>query len=396
MKRVALYGSILALVLLAVWLFKGSRDVMEGERPREPKGWAMESPPVVTGEDDLSQYRDPYNTGGVVPTGTPPLFLTWEQQLNPVRGPARNDTPEERMGKHRGAKAKFKILAVDSERTPVPGVNVEARFITRYDIPVDVQKKESDENGFCAFEGLSTSVVTLKASKEGYYTTEHEHYLFVHNAPWNCVKNGRWQPWDATLELVLKEKRNPAALYVKHLEIHLPQKGASYGFDCTVGDLVEPDGKGKAADLIFTYNAEERTAQGFNRELRIETVNGGGFIRGTRDMWSELKGPYIALESGYVPEIVLRARSIPDVISEDSCLKKSEYLVFETYSRGEQPCVGKICGALFTNKSFKHPEGGSTSYFLYFFNPVPGDRRIESDPDKNLFGRASLLIECQP
>ncbi|MCL1920772.1 MAG: carboxypeptidase-like regulatory domain-containing protein [Kiritimatiellaeota bacterium] len=396
MKRVAMYGSVLALVMLAFWLFKGSDNTVEGERPREPEGRATEPPPVAEGGDDLSQYMDTYIPGGVVPSGTPPLFLTWEQQLNPVRGPARNDTPEERMGKHRGAKAKFKILTVDSERTPVPGANVEARFITRYDIPVDVQKKESDENGFCAFEGLSTSVVTLKASKEGYYTTEHEHYLFVHNAPWNCVKDGRWQPWDATLELVLKEKRTPTALYVKHLwDIHLPQKRTPYGFDCAAGDLVEPDGKGKTADLIFTFIGERRSNLDFDYELRVQTVNGGGLIRGALDKWSELKSPHVAPEVEYAQEVVFRVHHTPDKILEDSKLTNNEYLLFETYSRGEEPCVGKIYGSMPFCEDSKNPEGGWLR-LLYFFNPVPGDRRVESDPRKNLFGGIPATVECQP
>jgi len=366
MKRKLTYASILVLTIIAFVLFRRACDApLEGES--EPEGRATASSP--------SRNGNPPDEDG----GTPPLYLTQEQQMNPVRGPMRGFTPEERMAKQKGARAKFKVHVVDSMRAPVPDANVEVSFITQYTVPVDVQKAESDKDGLCSFEGVSASAVMLRANKEGYYKTEREHYLFIQDAEWNCVKDGKWQPWDATLELVLKEKRDPITLHVKRLEIHFPKKGISYGFDCTAGDLVEPDGKGKTADLIFTYTGE-RTTQDYNIELRMETVNGGGFIRGASDMWSEMKSPYTAPAKGFEPQMLLWARSIPDVITEDSWLKRDEYLVFETYSRGEQPCVGKIQGALFMNKSFKYPEGGSTSYLLYYFNPFPGDRRIESNP----------------
>jgi len=296
----------------------------------------------------------------------------------------------------RDAKVGITFHVVDSEGRDVPHASVRATFHTDVFLGIsDVTEKAGETSvGGIFFAKQKTHQVSYSVEKDGYYMTQavlRAKRARRHNAAFVELKSG-----SQTLKVVLKEKRDPAALYVKHLEIHFPQKGVPYGFDCVIGDLVEPDGKGKTADLIFTHTGERRTGDDFNYELRIETVNDGGFLRGALIPWSEMKSPYTAPESGYDSQMLLWARSIPSVISEDSYLKLNEYLVFETYSRGEQPCVGKIYGELFMNNSHKYPEGGSTSYFLYFFNPVPGDRRIESDPDRNLFGKPTKYIELQP
>ena len=371
---------LLAVILYAFWGYRFISPLLRGSKYTPPKV--------------IMVPKTPENS--TTPDGTPSLYLTLEQQLNPANGSRRKSTPEERKAQHKGAKAKFKICVVDSTRTPVPDANVEVSFYPHDYTTPKIYAGTSNKDGLCSFEGKTTAFVLFRVSKEGYYTTELQHYVYIHNADWNCVKDGKWQPWNATLELVLKEKRAPTAFHVKFLEIPLPQKNVPYGFDCVVGDVVEPVGKGKTADLIFTYSGERRNHLDYNIELRIETVNGGGFIRGTSDMWSELKSPYTAPEAGYVSPTIIWMRKIPDVRPEDSCLKKDEHLIFETYSRGGQPCVGKIYGEVFINQSFKYPEGASTSSFLYFFNLVSGDRRLESDPDKNLFGRSGMTIEQQP
>ncbi|MCL2104698.1 MAG: hypothetical protein FWH21_06560 [Kiritimatiellaeota bacterium] len=403
MKKKLVYGTILTLVICAAWLFRNTHAPVGGrESPRavssKQSQYMPPLPPPPQTDDEVSEilarYPPPPN-GYPTPDGTPPSYLAWEQMLNPVRGPGRNRTREEVGAKlKRGVKAKFNLRVLDSMRTPVPDVDVDVQFIAWENNTS--HQATSDGDGLCSFEGVTMAYVLIKATKDGYYTTKYQHYFDVAMAPYNCVKDGRWQPWDATLELVLKEKRNPAALYVKYRRgIVLPKKGVPYGFDFAVGDLVEPDGRGKVADLIFTYTAENRSIQECNRELRVQTVNGGGLIRDKRDKWSELQSSYTAPEAGYEPEIVFRLIQIPGKIVEDSKLKLTEYLLFETYSRGEQPCVGKIYGEMLFGETYQNPDGGSTG-FLYFFNPVPGDRRIESDPDRNLFGRSSANIERLP
>ena len=401
MKSKLTYGIIFALTILIAWIWLSNRtpkssDGIPAVDQIVSSQLAPPSPKDGDGITHMGKYYPPPPNGYPTPDGTPPNYLTWEQVLNPVRGPGRSYTREEIKAQlKKGASAKFKILVIDSTRKPVPDVAVEVRFIATPSNST-THKTTSDNDGLCSFEGVTMGNVVLNASKAGYYTTEHNHYFFVANAAYNCIKDGRWQPWDATLELVLKEKRDPAPLHVKfHRDIIFPKKRIPYGFDCAVGDLVEPDGKGKVADLIFTCTAENRSSRNYTDELCVQTVNGGGLIRGTQDKWSELKSPYTSPETGYVPEMVFRLSKTPDKILEDSVLRQGEYLIFETYSRGEQPCVGKIYGSMLFGEDYRNPERVGTG-FLYFFNPIPGDRRIESDPDKNLFGKPSWNNELQP
>jgi len=391
-------GIILVLVILAVWLWVSQRPHTPTGGRASPQADVEESQPsplplLKTDKevaDILARYPPPPG-GYAIVTGTPPQYLTFEQQVNPVHGRMRSSTLEEMEAKVRGgAKAKLNILVMDSTRTPVSGADIE--IVGRGQI----FRANSDGDGFCLFERTTAAQsLTFRAQKDAYYSTEYYYYLDRQDAPWNCVKDGKWQPWDVTLELVLKEKRDPAPLHVKALEIIFPQKGVPYGIDLVAGDLVEPDGKGTNVDVIITCNSEKRAPNDFNRNIRIETVNGGGFIHGAHDKWSEMKTPYTAPATGYESQVFFQTIHVPDKIVEDSNLRANEHLIFETYSRGDQPCVGKIYGLL----NFGEPSRNSTNAyarFLYFFNPVPGDRRIESDPDKRLFRDSTLTIELQP
>jgi len=404
MKRTLVYASVLILVLLALWAWMSRRmpnppppvvgGIPAADNRAEPPQHTSTPPPPEEGDGitHMGTYYPPPPDGFPNPKGIPPSYLTWEQMVNPTHGPLRSYTREEIEAKlKKGVRARFTLRVMDSMRAPVPDVDVEVRFAATPDNST-THKAVSDGEGLCSFEGVTMGHVVLKASKAGYYTTEHPHHFLVTTPAWNCVKDGKWQPWDATLELVLKEMRSPAALYANQRRIVFPQQGIPYGFDCVVGDLVEPDGAGKIADLIFTCNSEEQGPLGFNRELRVETVNGGGLLRGRRDKWSKLQSPYTVPETGHEPQMIYRIIQTPNQ-RENSKLTNDEYLLFETCSRGTQPCVGKIYGG-YTSMSFGTPFDDPTktkgfAHFVYYFNPILGDRSIEFDPKRNLFTRDS-------
>ena len=293
------------------------------------------------------------------------------------------------------AKIGITFHVVDSEGRDVPHASVRAAFHTGVFLGIsDVTEKagETDAGG-TFFVKQKTHQVSYSVEKEGYYMTQA--VLRARRGRRHDIAFVELKPGNQTLKIVLKEKRSPAALYVKTLLLRFPQSGVPYGFDCTIGDLVEPDGTGKITDLIFTYTGEKRGVLNCNYELCVQTVNGGGLIRGSQDKWSVLKSPHTAPESGYVPEVVFWFNRPQDKVRGDSMLGDDEYLLFETYSRGGQSCVRKIYGSMTLGADHDNPSGGG-SRFLYFFNPVPGDRRIESDPDKNLFGKQTMNILLQP
>jgi hypothetical protein len=300
-----------------------------------------------------------------------------EQQINPVRGSGRSDTLEETKAKHKGARAKFRIHVVDSMRKPVPGVDMEVVFSGNGNFTL--QQATSDGDGFCSFEGMSTSTVTFRAKKEGYYATERLHYFFVANAEYNCAKNGKWQPWDATLELVLKEIRNPIPMYArKNLLLTFPS-GTEVGFDCIMGDLVAPHGEGRIADFSFTCNMSQDSTVQTNQFL-LMTVQGGGFIQRPQDMFSELRSMHEAPESGYTT-LAFDFKYTGSLVGSPMGGNKSDYLMFKSLRDGGKAHYGKIYQLGYGRASYTSTDSGVR--IDYHFNPTPNDRNIESDPKQN-------------
>ncbi|HEY5893153.1 MAG TPA: hypothetical protein VIT91_07970 [Chthoniobacterales bacterium] len=62
---------------------------------------------------------------------------------------------------------------------------------------------------------------------DGYYAAGGE-YFFNKGAMKGDVSTwakSRWEPWNPTIEVVLKKKGQPIAMYAKWIEIEPPEKG---------------------------------------------------------------------------------------------------------------------------------------------------------------------------
>ena len=163
---------------------------------------------VSSKKADTSQSKE--NVNPLCAPGST-VYLTQAQQEYKL-GERGHNTPDVKDAKKNGATARITLRVVDSRGIPVPDADVEVAFFHRGPHPV---KGETDGNGFFTAEHMSESDVRFYASKEGYYSTQRNYWFYREGKP--CAENGRWIPWNPTLEVVLKEKKNPISLPAKRV-----------------------------------------------------------------------------------------------------------------------------------------------------------------------------------
>jgi len=373
-----------ALVLLGMGLiFTRSRvekpPALSSEVRRAPEQTPAAPAVAITGGEKETRSRE----GGAHPFCAPgsTLYLTQAQQEYRLgeRGP---DSPDVQAAQRNGAKAKVTLRVVDSRGNPVPDADVKVAFFHRGPYSVD---GKTDENGFFTAKHMSESDVHFHASKEGYYRTYRNYWFYREGKP--CAKDGRWIPWNPTLEVVLKEKRNPIRLLERTADIELPARGKRYGFDFAVGELVAPDGKGEHADIWLFCDGDMSypPTQNFTNELIISTSQPfAGFVRRRKDMWSKMIVDYEAPEDGYSHQFLLKIRRSTDKIFEKMELGADEYLIFRTrinIQPEDQVCAnyGMIFGPIHYGVKSNDREGARV-ILHYFFNTTIGDKNLESGP----------------
>ena len=114
-------------------------------------------------------------------------------------------------------KAKFTLHVVNQDGAPVTDTEIEAHFT--YCNP-DLLRWP-DKNGYVTFESPAVTDVLFTNRfyeeyegetpiKQYYHTTIRKKF----HTPSKNTKDGKWQPWNPTLKMVLKEKINPIPMYV--------------------------------------------------------------------------------------------------------------------------------------------------------------------------------------
>jgi hypothetical protein len=285
-------------------------------------------------------------------------------------------TPEVEHALDNGAKGRITLKVVDSTGTPVRGADVEVYFAAGG--PKNSQfKGRTDENGKITCEGLSNSFCTLYVKKIGYYMTTQQ-YSFMRDL---SVKNGRWQPWNPTVEVVLKEKRMPAHMIVKRIDVKLPKELIAH-FDCLIGDWLSPLGEGKTADMSFVYHSDSNGIFGYLTNSLTLTMGQGGIIMLKKNQFSELKSVYEAPLVQYAQEIKFEHARTPEKIIKDITLSEDEYLVFYSSVLRDKTMTetnayfGKLT-SLEYGESKK--QGHGFLKFTYYLNPTPNDRNLEAE-----------------
>lgn len=280
---------------------------------------------------------------------------------------------------------KITLRVIDEEGNPLAG----AKAYISYSKPgiggigiSDILKEGlTDNEGFFTAESTTINSVGLSAEKTGYYHSGI-HYEFKSSS----FLLNRWEPWNPTIEVVLKKKRNPVPMYQNYLEALLvPKLNTPVGFDLEKGDWVAPYGNGMTSDLVFTCNNNYVSFSEANTSCDISFSNvqdGLQEYKFDEKNQSHYKWPFEAPGNGYVIKSLNKWMSVkPGEQYKSNYQEKVNYLfrvrtVVDKNGNIVKANYGKMEG------DFRVYKKGTVN-FSYIFNP-DGTRNLEEDPNKNL------------
>ena len=301
-------------------------------------------------------------------------------------------SPEVEKAKQYGADGQVTLRVTDSTGKPVEDAKLSVAFwASDSSANAVVSEGQTDTNGCYVAAGKTIHSMNYTITKDGYYKTTGAYWF--HRRGENCVADGRWQPWNPTNTVVLKEKRDPVAMYAKYVDEPIPARDQALGFDLEKGDWVAPHGQGARSDLIITYTATYDGPQTFAKRFELSFSNPRDGVQAfALDRTSEFMSRYTAPEEDYSSTLVDEQARTRTKILKSSEIEKGQYLVLRVRSvTNEQGKIvsanyGKIYGPNLLDPIIEYGHMGDTDrlIFTYYFNPTPNDRNLEFDPTRNL------------
>ena len=305
---------------------------------------------------------------------------------------------------------KVTVVVTDYESgEDLSGVVVRMGFVTTHGMgsgPENESECITDSVGKCSVWGYGnggSATVVVMDSPEYYGAWETIEYFRYGSGP--IAK-----PWNPTIQLRLKQKRNPIPMYAMKLsdkrlpeefrvEVFDRENGGYFegpaetftvAWDLEKGDWVKPHGTGETADFIFTIHREERkeyveklspwhrTQLSCGATVEISFSNDGDglipFPVPEEDRHRGLRMPHEAPLKGYG---AWRERPA-------GCPPADMNHFFRVRTVKDQ--TGKIISAHYGKiyGDFLVGGVGNDITFTYYLNPTPNDRNVEFKPGGNL------------
>jgi len=281
--------------------------------------------------------------------------------------------------------AKITGKVIDEGGQPVSGAELAINFLigqsggwgTR-DL---THKGATGSDGTFTASDQSGGAATLYVTKPGYYKTVTDYYVFKEK------KGGRWEPWNPTVEMILKPIVNPIPMYARKLDtVQIPVVGKPVGFDLMESDWVAPHGKGKVSDLLFTLEKQYTSVdQPFDVTLTVRFSNEDDGIQPVLapiNVGSELRLPRFAPEEGYQAELIKsNSRKAANAMIERDFRDDQNYFFRVRTVKKDNKIVSAYYGKIDRDIEFW---GNEKLRFTYYLNPTPNDRNMEFDPKRNL------------
>lgn len=284
--------------------------------------------------------------------------------------------------------AKISIKVIDEGRTPVANAEVGIGFevmSTKYfgNETVPVSGKTNVVGEFTG-SALGDRSLGFTVKKTGYYPTTGV-YSFK-----EAVAD-KWQPWNPTLEVVLRRVGTPVPMYARRLRLEIPVVNAPIGFDLLVSDWVAPHGKGTTADFVFILTRTWIDKKDFDARLTLTFSKPGDGLQAVEEplqYGSELKLPRTAPEHGYEPQVANSVSRVPGKPIVNEARDNRSYIyrvrtVLDEKGQVASALYGKLRGDIRVD-----PINSKTALvlFTYYLNGESNDRNLEFDPKRNLFG----------
>ena len=262
----------------------------------------------------------------------------------------------------------------------------------------------TDSDGLFSGEGKTQAYVSFSATKEGYYGSSGSFDKFTGVSGFPGFR--KYEPWNPTVELVLKKIINPISMYAVRMpggqaDVYpeIPVLGRFVGYDLIANDWVAPHGLGTHRDFLFKVDiARSNSNQDYDVTLTLKFSNqGDGLIKYTPDISkgkSRLRLPHRAPVSGYTDELVHHYERTPGVISYPGAGNPDYDINYFFRVRTEMDKEGNVIGGLYGklhsdinlhNYTLRIKDKNPFLSFNYYLNPNNNDTNIEYDLEKNLF-----------
>jgi hypothetical protein len=286
--------------------------------------------------------------------------------------------------------AKLTLRVVNDKSVPMGDVDASISFEQPKYSPgrwgssdVLSRKGKTDYQGLFSAAAPASNYVNYSARTVGFYKSHGQPVEFSRS------ENGKWQPWNPTVEVILKKIIDPIPMYARRMETQLPALDAPVGFDLMKADWIAPYGQGNVSDLVFKLTKRVESFHDFGAELLLTFSNKGDGIQmmPVDKSGSELRSPHVAPENGYGPLISLLQGNSKQGGQYGLSNKPRDYLfrvrtVTDSKGKVVSALYGKIYGSI---EYFPVSHKTAKLRFTYYLNPTPNDRNMEFDPKRNLF-----------
>jgi hypothetical protein len=253
----------------------------------------------------------------------------------------------------------------------------------------------TNDQGLYTVKHETQNRINYFARKDGFYPTGKIYKNFKNvTGIWGFR---RWQPWNPTLNIVLKEIKNPIPLYAATVvEAELPKLDEFVGFDLIKRDWVIPNGRGVNNDILFKLVRHRLNShRDYNIEFTVSFPNaqdGIQLVIDNPDEGSTLRLPHRAPISGYDYQLLKshNRESGKTYSSKDRLINEDHNYFFRVRSQADDQ--GQLESALYGKTNgpikigfFSKPNTTGKISFTYYLNPTPNDSNLEFDVKKNLF-----------
>lgn len=309
-------------------------------------------------------------------------------------------------GIERSFQVTFRV--VDDEGRPVVGAKTEVSYenakATKPSERIRSSEGMSNDEGQVTLEGKTfASGISYGASKAEYYSAYGLRYHFKDSG------FIQWQPWNPTIQVLLRRIKNPVPMYAKRVEVKIPEFSKPMGYDLVQGDWVVPYGNGQMPDLIFEADRNVQNDQEYHGKLTLRFSNEGDGLLDHEVANPDLPGlrmPYFAPDEGYLATKTWQesrhTSANGDVKVISSASRRMNYFIRVRTVRDKEGKIisalyGKIHGDFRWFIGARAPKSGLA--FTYYLNP-DGTRNIEYDPKRNLLNPTnkddSTLTSLEP
>ena len=278
-----------------------------------------------------------------------------------------------------GAESKVVYQVVDDEGNAVAEAEAEVWYRS-YGRPQDDAhwKTKTDTNGVFVAQHRTNERLWVVVKKNGYYFGSDDVSYF--DVKRNSVVDGKWQPYGAKKEIVLKKILNPIALS-NHDELDrrkVPTYDNWVGFDFEKFDFTPPYGAGACDDVLVRFSLQKGMDYYASVEFAFTNQLFAGVCPMKKDNHSELKFLHCADTNGYYVAACRysyeRKFGLPPVMNT---LDEHSYLIFRTRTKVDEHGCLKFAhyGILEGPLGFVGP--GGFSFRRCLFNRAVNDSNLE-------------------